>query len=331
MDIILNAAIIGLGNWGQVLVRSVHGKSDIVRFSHGVTRTLSRAEAFAEKAGIALSDDFEALLTNPDVDFVVLATPHSLHLEQIQAAAAAGKPVLCEKPLTLTAADARSAFAAADAGGVLLGVAQNRRFMPSARALETLIADGRLGELLHMEGNFSGPSGFRWEKDPNGWRARRDENPAGSMTARGLHVSDLMIHFAGLAESVFAITERRVLKIPVNDVTTLLLRFAGGPTASLTTMAATAETWQFRLYGSRGWAELRGPDRLVFRPAGGDDEDMQLPAGDTERAELEAFAAAVGGGAPYPVPAEQAVNNIAVLEGILASQESGGEISLDRF
>jgi predicted dehydrogenase len=203
--------------------------------------------------------------------------------------------------------------------------------MPASVALAALIEEGRLGRLLHFDANFSGASGFRWEGEPEGWRARANENPAGSMTSRGLHLSDLMIHFAGLAESVFAITERRVLKIPVNDVTALLLRFAGGPTATLTTMAATAEAWRFAVYGSAGWAEVRSPETLVFRPVGGEEEQLPVPSGDAERAELEAFARAVTGDETFAVTPQQAINNIAILQGIQASQDSGSEISLDRF
>ena len=86
----INAAIVRLGRWGQTLVDAVHGKSDEIRFTRGVTRTVANAFAFAEAKGIALDDDYMAMLADPAIDAVVLATPHTLHCEQICAAAEAG-------------------------------------------------------------------------------------------------------------------------------------------------------------------------------------------------------------------------------------------------
>ena len=104
----VNVAIVGLGWWGQVLVNSVQDKSDVIKFTHGATRTKSKAQDFADEKGFTLVDSYEDLLSNDDVDAVVLATPHSKHREQIEAAAAAGKHVFCEKPITLTKADAEA-------------------------------------------------------------------------------------------------------------------------------------------------------------------------------------------------------------------------------
>src|SRR5688500_17662876 len=120
----INAAIVGLGRWGQNLVNSVNG-SDLVRFTRGVVRNPDRVRDFATQRGLTLSSDFAALLADTGIDAVVLATPNSLHAEQIVAAAGAGKGVFCEKPLALTRADAERAIAAWRNDGVALGVGQD--------------------------------------------------------------------------------------------------------------------------------------------------------------------------------------------------------------
>ena len=97
----IRAAIVGLGSWGQNLVNSVQGKSDLIRFTKGATRTPAKAAEYAQRQGIAMAASYEALLADPEVDAVVLATPHSQHAAQITAAAKAGKPVFSEKPLGL--------------------------------------------------------------------------------------------------------------------------------------------------------------------------------------------------------------------------------------
>ena len=95
----VRAAIIGMGDWGLNLVNNVQGKSDVIRFVAGATRTPARAEEFSRKHGIPIQPSFEAVLADPSIDAVVLATPHSMHTEQIVAAARAGKHVFTEKPL----------------------------------------------------------------------------------------------------------------------------------------------------------------------------------------------------------------------------------------
>ena len=102
----INAGIVGLGWWGKVLVGSVQGKSDTIQFSHGATRTRAKAEDYAVEQGFELVETYEELLAIDELDAVVLATPHSKHREQIEAAAAAGKHVFVEKTIKLTMADA---------------------------------------------------------------------------------------------------------------------------------------------------------------------------------------------------------------------------------
>src|ERR1700730_3582038 len=97
----LRAAIVGLGRWGRSLVTSVQGKSSDIRFVVAHTRTRDKAEAFCHDNGVPLVDSFEAIVGNSDVDAVVLATPHSQHAAQMKAAAAAGKHIFVEKPITL--------------------------------------------------------------------------------------------------------------------------------------------------------------------------------------------------------------------------------------
>src|SRR4051812_45060833 len=109
----INAAIVGLGRWGQNLVNSVQGKSEKIRFVAAGMRHPQNARDYAERNGITLHSDIDAVLDDPAIDAIVLATPHTVHAEQIVKAARAGKPVFTEKPFTLTSADAREALRAA--------------------------------------------------------------------------------------------------------------------------------------------------------------------------------------------------------------------------
>src|SRR5262245_1153972 len=128
--------MVGLGWWGRTIVESVQGGSDVIRFVAGATRTVSpEVQGFAETQKLRLAQDFDALLKDPEVDAIVLATPHSQHTDQVVAAARAGKHVFCEKPFALTKADADEAVAAVKKAGVTLGLGYNRRFHPEMTAL----------------------------------------------------------------------------------------------------------------------------------------------------------------------------------------------------
>src|SRR6266849_5183891 len=106
----LRAAIVGLGWWGKTVVEAVQQDSQEIRFVAGTTRTVTpEVQAFAGAQHLELAESYEAVLANPQVDAVVLATPHSMHAPQVIAAAAAKKHVFCEKPFALTTRDAKGA------------------------------------------------------------------------------------------------------------------------------------------------------------------------------------------------------------------------------
>ena len=128
----LNAAIYGLGRWGNRLVESVQGSSKF-RFVKGISREPEKHKEFSQKTGVKVVSSYGRILKDPEIDAVVLATPHSLHVKQIVQAAKAGKHVFVEKPFTLTRKTAEKAVEACKAAGVTLGVGFNRRYSPVVR------------------------------------------------------------------------------------------------------------------------------------------------------------------------------------------------------
>ena len=122
----IKAAIVGLGRWGQHLVDFVQGKNDVIRFVRGVSRNPDVTREFGSKSGLALTNNFQEVLNDPDVDAVMLATPHSLHFREIVAVAKAGQHVFVEKPMTLTSQDAVDAVCACDQEGVAPHTQSNR-------------------------------------------------------------------------------------------------------------------------------------------------------------------------------------------------------------
>lgn len=316
----LNMAVFGPGNWAGRLVGSVQGKSDKVAFKAAASRNPDKHAEFAAKFGISIAGRDE-VLADPAIDAVLIATAHSDHRDLAIAAAEQGKHVFLEKPMALTAADARQIIEACDKARVKLAHGFNRRFSPAYREMLKRLHASEIGELLHLEGQFSGPSGYSLK--PGMWRAERAECPVGAMTARGIHALDAMISMAGPVKSVFCFSENRVIGVDVDDVTSGLLRFDSGATGYISSHHATGEIWRLQVYGSKGWMEMRGDTDLVVRTLGNEPEAIPLIATDKERAELEAFADCIAGTKPYPATNQQALNGIAVIEAMVASSQSG--------
>lgn len=318
----LDAAIIGIGKWGRRLVESVQGRPGAgLRFVAGATRTPAAAAEWAAAQGIRLLPSHAAVLADPAVRAVVLATPHGQHAAQIVAAAEAGKHVFVEKPFTLTRTSAEAAVAACRARGLVLALGHNRRFLPAAQELKRLVAGGVLGTLLHIEGQFSGPSAGTYARGT--WRTDPGESPLGGMGGMGIHVVDMFIHLAGRVSEVTVRSSTRALDNGMEDTTAALFGFAGGMTGSFATLALAARYWRVGVFGSDGYAEMRGPQTLIHGRRIGDGWTREFPPTDTERAELDAFAAAVAGEAAYPLPPEEAIHGVAVFEAMTASARSG--------
>ena len=322
----LRVAICGAGNWGSRLIESVHGKSGKIGFVTAVTRDPASKRALADRFGLTLTASYKDVLADPGIDAVVLATPHSRHAAEIIAAAKAGKHVFVEKPFTLTRADAEAAIAACKAAGITLHVGFNRRYAPAYIDMKRRIDAGEIGIVRHIEGQFSGPPSYQTE--PDNWRSNRIESPGGSMTARGVHVVDSMVHIAGPATEVFAFSGRLQHDIDVDDTTSCLLRFANGVTGYLGTLHATSQFYRIHVFGSKGALEMRGETELLVSDLAGNVQRIAYDIVDKERAELEAFADAVAEGVKFVIAPEEIVNTVAVTEAVAASARSGTAINV---
>jgi predicted dehydrogenase len=321
----IRAALVGLGRWGRRLVDSVQldgqPKGDAILFTHAVSGSREKARDYAARQRLALVGSLEEILADPKIDAVVLATPHDQHAAQIAAAARFGKHVFVEKPLALSQASAETAVAAMRAAGLVLAVGHNRRFLPAARALKKLVTDGNLGTLVHLEGNFSGNFGMTYQ--PGMWRSN-EHGVAGAMTAMGIHVVDMFIHLAGLVDRVSATGIRRVIAVDMDDAVSVLFRFRNGASGYLSTLLTVPRQWSIQAYGTKAWAHMRDHHLLDIC---GEDAKPQFHCFDEVddlRLELEAFAAAICDVAAYPLPLDEAVHGVAVLDAVLRSAAADG-------
>lgn len=312
----IDAALIGLGWWGKNILKAVQGRSGKLRFVHGVSKEIDQALPFAEQHGFKLSSELEAALGDSRVKAVVLATPHSLHADQIVRIAAAGKPVFCEKPLSLKRADAVRAVDACKKAGVVLGVGQNKRFWPSMEALRSAVASGVLGRVMHIEGHYSNESS---SQNFASWRALAAETPGAGMTGTGIHLLDAFVSLAGpVAEVQTQFISTRPDPDP-RDTISVLLRFESGVSGFLGAVRASPFYWRVHVFGDEGSAEALGETQLILRSRRGKTEMRDFTARDSLLAEFDAFADAIAGRAPYPITPAEMVDTIGAFEAITQS------------
>jgi len=316
----INAALVGLGWWGKNIAKAVQGPSTLLQFSRAVSMEAERDAPFADQHGMQISACIDDVLADPGIQAVVLATPHSLHADQIVAAARAGKHVFCEKPLALTHADARRAIAACTSAGVTLAVGQNKRFWPSMVKLRDLVASGVLGELLHLEGHYSNEHSTKFFSD---WRDSPAESPAGGLTGTGIHIVDAFVGLAGPAASVTAaVHATRTGKDP-RDATAVHVNFRSGVMGTFAMVRATPLYWRVHAFGDRASVEALGENEVVLRLQGGRVERFTFPTVDSIRAEIDAFARAIPGQdhpvQAYPIDVQQMAQTIALFEAIVRS------------
>ena len=321
----LNVAMVGLGRWGQTILSSVQGKSDRIRIVHGVSKEPEVAAPLAERYGFRLSTDLQDAIADPDVQAILLATPHSFHVEQVRMVAAAGKPVWCEKPLALTRTEAARAIAAVQAAGVPLATGNNKRCFASMRELAKLVKGGDLGEIMHVEGHFSNEHSTRVS---GGWRDDPAQSPGAGMTGAGLHVIDALVNLAGPFRSVHARCVSRKAPPDPRDAVAGIVEFASGATGLFATVRAAPMFWRVHVFGTLGSAEARGEDELIVARIGGEPERRTFAHVNSLRELLECFAEAVEGTAPFPVTPAQMLDVIGAFEAVLASMAKGRPVTL---
>ncbi|HTO62150.1 MAG TPA: Gfo/Idh/MocA family oxidoreductase [Bradyrhizobium sp.] len=315
----INCAIAGLGRWGRALVEAsrASGRLNIMR---AVESDLERAGDFCSERNIALTDNLESILKDDAVQAVLLATPHSLHHDQVIAAASHGKLVFCEKPLALRRDDAARMFEACRKANVVLAVGHNRRFWPSMRSLRKIVASGELGSILHVEGHNSNENS---NIITTGWRLSPEESPGGGLTGAGLHVLDAFVSLLGPVRQVYARLRQREPGPPPLDAALLAIDFASGVTGTLATVRATPFYWRVHVFGTLGSVEVLDDVTTIIRKSGDHPKTVQHTQIDVLAAELDAFADAVETKQPFPVAEDEVLATLAAFEAALRSMETG--------
>ena len=323
----INAAVIGLGRWGKNIVESIQGKSQRLRIVRGVSKEPELVADFAAAKGFELSTEFEEAVADPRVQAVFLATPHSLHVKQISHVASLGKPVWSEKPLALTRGEALRAVVATQKASVPFALGNNKRCFSSMRELKRVVDEGTLGDVLHIEGNFTNEHSTRVK---GGWRDDPRESPGGGMTGAGLHLIDAFVNLAGPISTVDARVFAQKRPPDPRDSAAALMQFRTGATGMLATVRAAPMYWRVMVFGTKGWAEARDETHLTVAKLGEQPVTQIYPAVDSLGVLLEAFGETIETGKPFPVTTDEMLEVAGAFEAIIRSMAQGIPVSVAR-
>lgn len=240
-----------------------------IKIVGGFAPSQDRRSAFARQWGAAIFDTQEELLSHPDLDLVLVLTPPGTHLPIAQAAAAAGKHILVEKPVEISVSRGEALAALTEAAGVRCGVCLQHRFRPAALRLKAVLDQGELGQLL------SASASIRWWRDDAYFRqpgrGMKARDGGGVLLSQAIHTLDLLLHLAGPYKDVtgFALTSP-LRAIDTEDVAAAAIRFQNGAIGVLdaTSVARPGYPERIEIAGTRGSAYLETFQLTIHRGEG---------------------------------------------------------------
>ncbi len=328
--------IVGIGTHANIRMAPAFVRAPNSRLVAVCSRDAQRAASFAAKHGAEESyDSYEALLANPAVDVVYVATPHSLHREYVLRAAEAGKHVMCEKPMALTVPDAQSMVETCRRAGVMLGVCFQGRQHPAHVEARRLVAVGRIGDVLMVRAQYASFSTANWE----GWRADPAVGGAGTLMGLGLHPLD-QIRFVTGQEPVEVTA---MMDTPDPDRTVdldvaLLLRLSNGAFAVVNSSRRLPRAHNdLTVYGSKARVSTQGTVGMQFRGSlevVGDDISLHAEYPDPDpvtglyAAMIRDFSASVLEGRAPAATGEDGLAMTRLAEAVLQSVRQGRAVRL---
>lgn len=294
------------------------------------SRDPDRAKAMAARFGIAKAyGDYEAMLADPDIDVIYNPLPNHLHVPMTIRALEQGKPVLCEKPIALDAAQAMKLAAVQEAVGLPVAEAFMVRHHPQWKKARALIAEGRLGEVRAIQTIFS-----YYLDDPQNVRNQADIGGGGLFDVGCYAINTARFLFDAEPLRAIALMERDPV-FGTDRLTSGLLAFPGGRQLAFTCSTQLALTQKVTVLGTRGRLDILvpfnapadGPTVLVLDDgrdlAGGGREEIAIGPVDQYREQADAFAEAVLSGKPLETGLDDAIANMRAIDALFRSAAHG--------
>jgi predicted dehydrogenase len=331
----MNIALIGLGMVAGMHVTAIKASDAGLTLKGVLGRGPARTAAFATDHGVAAYSDVDEIAADPEIDFVILATPPDARAEIVKTLAAAGKPILMEKPIERDLSAAISLIETCEAAGVPLGIVFQHRAREASIALKDAIDAGRLGQIATVDLRIP------WWRDQSYYdvpgRGTYGRDGGGVMISQAIHTLDLAIWLLGPVASIQAIMHRTHLHdLEAEDWAGALLELESGAVGTLmaTTTAYPGAAETIEIQGTKAHA-LLGSGVLTLTHLDGTVEtfgatgttgggaDPMAFTHDWHQTVIEDFARALSAGTPPMIPAREALRTHAVIEAMQTASRTG--------
>jgi predicted dehydrogenase len=336
----VRVGIVGLGRWAKVLARAA-ANSPAIKIIAGYSRSEEKRAAFEREVGVAAASDMHSLLSNPEIEGVILTVPNEQHLPVAAEVAKARKHVYTEKPIASTLEDGLEIAALEQKYGITVTVGHSARLMAGIRQIRLMIESGELGRVAFIEANFSNERAL--ELTPKTWRWYKDRAPGGPLSQLAIHQFDVLHYLGGeVVEASSMASKLSPVGAEVDDQSMTLLKFADGKIGYVGSCWTSPGVFAVRVFGSKGLMHYEidfgtwdNPGRLhetstLYIQRGksgyGSREELKVPASDMFRTELELFGESCRSGKPNELTAQNGNAAVAMVNAALTSIERKGQV-----
>jgi len=336
--------IVGLGRWAKVLTRAAQ-KSEKLKIVAGFSRSAETRSAFTQEFGVPEVGDLATMLSNREIQGVILTVPNEQHLPVAEQAAKAGKHVYTEKPIADTLVDGIKLAALGKQYGIQIVVGHSARLLAGTRMMKQAIDSGALGRVVFLEGNFSNERAL--ELTPQTWRWYKAKAPGGPLSQLAVHIFDSLHCLGGTIDAVSSHASKlSPVGAEVDDQSMTLLKFTDGKVGYVGSSWTSPGVFAVRVFGAKGlmhyeidfgvWdtPDLIHQSSTLYIQRGKDGygkrEELKDDESDMFRRELELFAESCRSGKANELSADNGNVAVAAVYAALRSIEKNGQsIKLD--
>ena len=302
----VRVAAVGLGRWAKVLADAIK-RGDQVKIVSCYSRSEKSRETFSQQYNCRSAKSYTELLSDPEVEGVVITTPNDAHAEPVLEAAAKGKAIYVDKPIAHTMAEAIKIERACRDAGVIFSVGHSARRLKGNRKIKEIMNQGTLGKLVMAECNFSNDRSL--ELTPDKWRWYKDKSPGGPLIQLAIHHTDTLNYLFGPAKNVTCMAKRLYTPAEIEDLTMTIIEMETGQLCYIGSNWASQGTFYTYIYGMDAnlyftvdfnfWSNSDIVDQhshLEIQHRGSSDhKSISLGQGDMFREQLEEFGTCIRG------------------------------------
>ena len=319
-------ALIGLGGWGAGNFRSLED-ADTVELVTWFDSNPEVVEKFRGDTPVSPASSWEEVLSNEEIEGVILVVPNHIHTPLAIEAAGRGKHVWVEKPISNTTAEADAIIQACEDAGVILQVGHSLRLSPGIRLVKKMIEDGKIGDPVMVEGHNSHRGG--WSLAPGVWRWYNTTCPGGPMNLLGIHLIDTVHYLFGPSAEVTGMMTKKYLECEPDEITAAIIRFKSNLLGVLGSSYVSPGGIRIAVYGATGKLEFDYlKNQLTYTDIDGKSEVMQTESINPVTEEYREFGECIVTGKKPETGGLEGRAAVAVLEAAITSARTGKAVRL---